>query len=231
MALCGVALAQSSMNEFDAYVADVRILQQPAVQNELGITEAQRRNMNKHAEWFDQVQQDLNAELTSNGAPETQQEVAALSQEFGEKLAPKIQEMERRVLGELTPGQLKRLREISLQAAGYAALADERVCDHIGLSEAKVQAIQTAFNEMQRKVGELRQGVAATMRQAYPEPPQTEEKAKEFRERQQKEMEKIQPQISAAGEAYIKVVEEQLSTIERAAFEALLGEKFEPESR
>ncbi|MEZ5163708.1 MAG: hypothetical protein R2688_08140 [Fimbriimonadaceae bacterium] len=59
--------------------------------------------------------------------------------------------MANKVVGVLTAGQLKRLREITLQNAGPVAMMDPTVAKKIGLSDSQLKSIRSRFDSDAKK--------------------------------------------------------------------------------
>src|SRR4051812_29884919 len=111
--------APGGMDQFDLHVSSLRILQDRSVQAELGVTTAQRAKMDKFADGYNS---DLNAYLA-----ELKKQNKADEQLPDETMSMMLARLKQSVMAVLTPSQLKRLREISLQAYGLNGLMDDTV--------------------------------------------------------------------------------------------------------
>src|SRR5579862_8621623 len=141
--LAGVAVAES----FDEQLASIIVLQDKAVQRDIGITAQQRNSMNVYADAH-------RAKLSAY----YKQINDAHGKVDEKKLEGMFWTLKRKVLAQLSAAQLKRLREISLQVLDFTALADIVVGKKVGLSadqESKVEAIVKAALE---KAGGIRDG-------------------------------------------------------------------------
>jgi hypothetical protein len=108
-------------DDFDVHCANFVIMQDRRVQAEIGIPEKQRTQMNKFA--------DVN-----------RQRLIAYKQRLGNKAPDRnvldgyLSDLKKNILGIMTPQQIKRLRELNLQAAGLLGLLDKVVATKIGLT-------------------------------------------------------------------------------------------------
>jgi len=132
-------------DEFDMYVADVAILQAKAIQVELGITDAVRAALNKHATWLDAQGANIDR-LVKRGT--------VTPAEGNRRMSVYLVTLKSKVVGELTAVQVRRLREITLQRDGLVPLMDKRVSDKIGMTAAQLKKIREAYvaNEKKAKV-------------------------------------------------------------------------------
>ena len=144
----GAKLAEGN---FDYDIADFNILQNKEVQKELGVTEALRATLNKHAEWFNGEMKVLDtafkkARENDPKATPPNDKAVALQKEF-----------KKRLFAELTTAQVVRLREITVQGAGDVAVLDKRVASKIGLTNAQITAIKGRFEDNSKKAQAFQQ--------------------------------------------------------------------------
>lgn len=134
LALVQAPFAQQ--DQFDFHVGSLILLQDKAVQAEVGITKAQRDRMNKfaesHREDLKKYGQQLQATKTSGGPDQKKLETMFLG-------------LKKKVFAEMSAKQLKRLREISLQSLGFAALNDEIVATRVGINKDQLGRIRKTF--------------------------------------------------------------------------------------
>jgi hypothetical protein len=104
----------------------------------------------------------------------------------------------------LTPVQLKRLREITIQAAGPRALMDRTVAAKCGLTDPTYGQFMKAINEGDIKVAKIKSEVSKIMEQKYSKTPQP---------KTQKEGEALQKKIQADTAAEMKKREPQLKKV------------------
>lgn len=142
LAVTAGALAQS-MNQFDFVVSDVRVLQDRAVQNDIGVSANQRARMNAFAERHRARLADLEKSFGSQKPTESARKQAEL------QVLGYMSDLKKSVLGVLSPKQLQRLREITLQGYGWSALADERVGTRIGLTAKQQKQVQKVIADGQ----------------------------------------------------------------------------------
>jgi hypothetical protein len=224
MALFGLAaLAGAQQDAFDFYFADVTILQLKPIQSELKVTETQRINMNKHADW-----------LKGQGtAIDSQVRSGKLTKEEGNRqMAGHLATLKRRVLGELNASQLKRLREITLQRDGLLPLMDQKMADKIGMTKAQLTKLREGYVESNEKAKEIQQTAFSPIFAKYEKmKPKDDAEKKTLNEQANKELDaarkKILPQLEALGKSFASLVETTLTKGQRDAFAALKGKPFE----
>jgi hypothetical protein len=139
--------AQGGMDPFDLHVSSLRILQNRAVQAELGVTVPQRAKMDKFADGYNS---ELNAYLA-----ELKKQNKADEQLPDETMSMMLARLKENVMAVLTPPQLKRLREISLQAYGLNGLMDDTVATRVGLSKAQVTQMQAKYKDGSKQANDL----------------------------------------------------------------------------
>lgn len=217
--LAALAGAQGKLDVFDAHCADIMLLQAKPVQTTLGITLAQRERMNKHAD-------------------NHRRELAALeAQTKGKKIDPRPQllsyynELKKNVLAELTPAQVRRLREISLQRVGDAALCDKDVAARIGVSDAQLQKIQGIYSEGVQQFSKLEQGTLQKVLAPYKgRVAKTKEEAAklnaEVRTKLEAAKKSISPQMDKLRASYRARMLAVLTSSQKAAYESLRGKPF-----
>lgn len=213
----------AAADSFDNKMASVQLLQDKRVQSDLKVTDAQRKAMNAHAEAFNKKAEAYRQELvkkSNNGKtkvnPDKLREVKMLT------------DLKAQVLGELSQAQIKRLREISLQAVGVTALGDDTVAQRIGLGASQKAQIRkivekglTTANDLLRKAGE-------TASKGIKNPPSDADKA-EFQKRLRAEQAKIQPQLTQIRSETINAALRQLNATQKKAWDGLLGKQFTPQ--
>jgi hypothetical protein len=108
----------------------ISLLSRPAVRTELEVDEEQ-------AKQIEAVRREMDAEITKS------------RQEISARYLVKVEKV-------LQPHQAQRLREITLQLRGLAALTDAEVSKKLGLSDAQLKEIASKREESQKKIQELR---------------------------------------------------------------------------
>lgn len=139
LAIAAIAsIASVQADAFDRQVASIVLLQNQAVQKDMKLTESQRTKMNVFAEKFNNTQKAYLEELKK--------------QSNGGKTQPKrdqnremkmVSDLKTQVLNILTDNQIVRLRQISLQAIGVAALADDTVAKRVGLNTTQITKVRS----------------------------------------------------------------------------------------
>lgn len=222
LGLLAVSLALA--DNFDRTIAGLPLLQDPKVQAELKITEAQRKKMNTHAEAFNKksaaYQKELEAQEAKTKKP---------AEPDPKRIDAMMSELKTKVLNELSAVQLKRLRELSLQAVGVTALGDDLVAARIGLTadqKTKVRGVVKAGLDAANKLlgqadANARKGIAD---------PKTEAEFKKaeatYNTRMEAEQKKIQPQLQKIREDTIKKALAILNAKQNEAWKALQGKPY-----
>ena len=211
-------------DEFDMYVADVAILQLKAVQAELGITEAVRAALNKHATWLDTQGADIDR-LVRGGK--------VTPADGNRRMSVHLVTLKSRVVGELTSVQVRRLREITLQRDGLVPLMDKRVSDKIGMTAAQLKKIREAYVANEDKAKRIQQTAFASIFEKYGKmKPKSEVEKKQIEEQANKELDvekkRIQPQLAQLGKDFETLVASTLTKGQKDAFKALKGKPFKP---
>ena len=219
-----IAGAATAQDAFDFRVSDLRLLQAKQVQSDLGITAAQRARLNVAADAH-------KARLT-----EYQKQLQALGTTNPDKarLGAFLQTLKKEALAVLTPGQLARLRGITLQRLGLVSLTDDGVASRVGLSAAQVGRIKAAFQAGRTRflaVQQSARAAAAPIAAQYKDrKPKTPTEAAAL----QKEVEgkvlpiraRFLPQLQAVGKQTDADMLAVLSAPQRVKWAALKGRPF-----
>lgn len=210
---------------FNIYASNVGILQFVEVQKELSVTEAQRTKLNGVATWFNAEAKKLR-EAVKPGAQPTQADIT--------KQNKLLADMKTKCLNVLTEGQLKRLREVSLQQAGISGLLDDKISKQIGLSAAQLKTLRDGFSANAKKGADLNQKTLKPIMDKYEKLAKGKSQAeqKKLSEQMQKEMaaaqKKLQPQFDAMAKQYQALIEKTVTKKQQDAHKALLGKPFKP---
>lgn len=221
-ALSLVSLATA--DDFDKKIAAFQLLQDKKVQTELKMTEAQRTKLNKHADVF------------NNKAAAYQKELAAQEQKTKKPAQPDpkrmdamMTELKNKVLAELSAAQLKRLRELSLQAVGVTALGDDLVAARVGLTADQKTKVRGLIKTGLDAANKLLAQADANARKGIKEPKNEAElkKAEEtYNTRIQAEQKKIQPQLQKLRDDTIKKVLAALNAKQNEVWKQLQGKPY-----
>ena len=213
-------------DDFDKKVADINLLFNKEIQDEIGLKEDQRTKMNKHGDVMraavQKLQEEFNKQVKESKTPPKQpvEKINALQQTFHDK-----------VLGELTDQQIKRLRELTLQAAGYPILMNPIVAKRVGLTDAQVQAVRKQFESTAKKAGEAEAKAMAPIEAKYKDrKPKNEEEARALQETVGKEVaearKKLEPTLKKYREEFIAGIKKIIKAKQFNIFDALMGKKF-----
>lgn len=203
---------------FDAYAANMEMLQAKPVQAELGITERQRGRLNVHANWF-------NAEAQKIRQKYGEQPPADKVQQAAMELAQLRDGLKQRVFSELTANQLRRLRELTLREAGVVALLDERIATEVGITSDKLQSFRRKWEEIQRKVVEIQRGAFEPIQKKYETRINQGDRAaaEAFQKEAQAAERRIAPQLDRLQNEFIEFVARAMSEPEQEKLAELQG--------
>lgn len=215
-----VAAAHAEPDAFDFRVADVGLLQVKQVQTDIGITAAQRAKMNKAADAHRARLIAYQKELQSTGGRPDQGRVTGF-----------LRTLKTEVLANLSASQLRRLRELTLQRLGTAALVDDAVSLRVGLSREQVAKLRETFQNGRGKFVMLQQKTAEPILAPYRKSnPKTDaEKAalrKELSGKLKAAGDKLKPQLLAIGKETDAAMLKILTPKQKATWAALKGKPF-----
>lgn len=222
--LGGVAPAQGKIDPFDAHCADIVVLQLKPVQKELGVTEALRKKLNDQATWHQGQLKLLDQEIAAKKLDPNSATVQS-------KVADLFAALKMRVLANLSPAQVKRLGEISIQRVGDAALSDPIVAKKVGMSDAQTKKLQATFAEGAQKYAQLEQRTAQRVLLPYKDrKPKDQADAKRLNEEIRGKMaaaaKQVRPQLDAIRADYAKRIKAMLTSSQSATFAKLRGKPF-----
>lgn len=229
--ILGLALASTSAvaQSFEEKVSDMALLQSKEVQAELKITEETRAKLNVHAENFNKKANKLQQDYLKKAEGKTPAPAPPVVEM--EKLQA---ELKKNVLGELSKAQIKRLSEITLQGAGFAAMLDDNVANKIGLSSDQLKKLRAAFKASADESRRIQEGALKPIQDKYKDEkePTDPEVKKEMEAKIRAEVDeankKVQPQLQAQQEKFIKALKSTVKAIQFNKFEALQGKPFIP---
>ncbi len=223
--LAALALAQSG--GFDAYASNITILMDRKVQEEIGVNESQREKLNVHADWFNKGREKLAKEFSE---AQKKDKEAKPPMEAAAKME---EDFKTRVIKDLSQGQLKRLREITLQATGPIVLLDDRVSKEIGMTQAQVAKLRKA-HEAGQALGAMieRRALAPIVEKYRRQAPKTDEAKKKAAEAMDKEIGRARMSaavlLNLVGGSYGAVMQSTLTEGQKKDFRELLGDQFQP---
>jgi hypothetical protein len=217
----------AAQNAFDYHCTDITILQAKPVQQDVGITAAQRTKMNAAAAKHQAVLNALDKQY--KGKQVSQSDMKKINP----KLADAFFKLKKDVCAILTPTQLVRTRQLNLQRLGYAALNDEVVAKKIGMSAAQIKSYRSAFVSGGQQSQKIQQAAAKPVLDKFAKvKPKTETEANTLRARAGEEvnaaLKKVAPQLVAVEKSTQKKLDAVLTAKQRASWKALLGKPFKP---
>lgn len=219
--LAGAARAQDS---FDTHVADIGLLQAKAVQNDVGITPAERTKMEAAATEYRGKINDYGKQLKALGQTSPDQA----------KMHGMMDVLKTQVFAVLTPAQIRRVRELTLQRLGPVSMTDTVVAKRVGLSDAEVGRIKAAyqagrvkFQTLQQSAQQAAQPVVAQYKDRKPKT-QAEAAAlqKEVTGKLAPVRARFVPQMQAVGKETDAAMQAVLTPAQKATWAALKGKPF-----
>lgn len=205
---------------FDVHCADIRVMQDRAVQTDMKITAAQREKMNRYATEFATK---ANAILKGYKKPPTGPDP---------KITALGNKMKMQVISVLSPTQLRRLREISLQVVNALAVADPVVAKRVGVTAAQLATFQTTIKDGQQRALVIQRNALNPIVAKYRAKgkPKNEAEAKKLQAAFTGEMKAasrgIKPRIDALSKETSNKLRKVLTPKQIATFDALKGKPF-----
>lgn len=214
------AVAQK-VDPFDYHAANVALLQSKSVQKELGIGEPQRKKMNVHADKHRRTLEAYQRELQQKRQPQAD----------SSRLMEFMKTLKRNVFTELSAAQVKRLREITLQAAGWPAVIDPVVAKRIGMSQAQLTKARQAFEAGSKQLAQRQQAIAQGAFAKYKDKkPKDKAEAERLSRQANSEfaaaMQRAAPTLQKLVNQRDAKISAALTAPQRASFNALKGKKF-----
>jgi len=221
LGIAAVGASAQTVDPFDAHCADVLLLQSKNVQADVGITQAQRDNMNGFAATHRAKMADLEKQYR-----EQHKDVNA-------QVAQAYQAFKANILGQLTPAQGRRLREITLQGVGLAALRDQVVTAKVGMTQAQATKYDTIYKEGAKKFADTEQAAIAPILKPYEgKTAKTKEEAAKLDKEVQAKLlavkKKVQPVLKQIRDKYDAQLRGVLTPPQTKNYQALLGKPFKP---
>jgi hypothetical protein len=226
--LVSTAALSFARDEFDLKVSNIEILRDKAVQAELGITPGQLKGLNTYADTYTKANR-----VKVEEYQKAKKQADAAFQKFA--MAQYVT-LRSAVLQVLSDGQLKRLREITLQAAGPRAVLDKAVATKIGLSDADYNQVKNAIIDGDRKTGAIKNEVGQKIRLKYKDqkPPKTKEEAdklnKKLGDELNTEMKKRASEVQRIITASDNTVKKYITKTHLDKLKALMGKPFQPKA-
>lgn len=227
--LAGGAVAQGKMDSFDVHVASLRVLEGRDVQKEIGISALQRDKMDKFAEGYNNDLKAYVAQLRKSGKdPSTLHGPDS-------KMLELLANLKRNVLGLLTSEQLKRLREISLQAFGLNGLLDDTVAKKVGLSDDQLKKLRAEYDAGSKKANDLiEQAVLPVNNQFKNAKPKTDADKRatltSYETKRKAALDKVMPTVQKVRKETRDKILGMITKEQKNTFLALQGKPFKPGS-
>ena len=223
-ALLVASVAHAAPDAFDFRVADVGLLQAKQVQTEVGITAAQRTKLNAAAAAHAKRLQDYERQLKALGQVNPDKT----------KLRSYFETLKKGVVAALTPAQLQRLRQLTLQRLGLVSLTDDGVSKRVGLSPAQIAKLKTAFASGRAKFNALQQKArvaAGPIAAKYKDrKPKTQAEAAALQKEIKAKLQPIEasylPKFQAIGKQTDAAMLAVLTPVQKKTWAALKGKPF-----
>ena len=193
--VCASVLAHGA-DDFDLKVANIDVLQDKNVQADMGITQGQRKTLNLYAEKLNATNKAKILEYQKANKKPDQAFV-----DYGRK---QYIQLRTSVLKALSPNQIKRLRELTLRAAGPRALLDKAVADKVGMPTKDFSTFCAAIREGDQKIAKIKSDVSDKIRAKYKDQKQP---------KTQKEGDALQAKLNADLAAEMKKHESEMKTV------------------
>lgn len=225
--LIAIASVSSAFDDFDVHCANIAILQDKRVQSEIKITPVQHDRLTKLAAEHTARLQAYQKQL--NGA-----------QPNPSTLGQYILDLKGKVVTVLTPAQLKRLRELNLQAAGLRGLLDSVVAKRVGIPDAQLKNMQQIYQSGSSSATDLLRTAMQPIDQKYkklaqpynadPKGHQAElqKLSKDYAAEAAAAQKKITPRLESITNSTEKKLLATLTAQQKATWTALQGTKFVP---
>lgn len=152
--LLGLVSGAYAVDAFDEHCATISLLQDPTVRTEIGLNQSQRDKMNEHARAYDKKLADYAKKLAGK-------------QPDGTVLQQYLDQLKKGVLSQMTQPQIKRLRELSIQAAGLLGPLDPIVASKIGMSSAEAKKYKQTYVDGKTSAERLLQQTLGPIQQKY----------------------------------------------------------------
>ena len=219
-ATCVMGVVARAQDAFDMHSADMIILQSKGIQKAIGLSEAQRSRMNSFAATYKSQLTAYQNELQKSK-----------KQPDGARLRNYELNLRSHVFAQLTPGQLRRLREISLQHDGLAALGDDVVAKRVGLNSAQIEKVRSIIVADRKQMAAYQQAAAGPIIAKYQKfKPKSQAEGKalgaKFTQEMRQAAARYAPKIKATVASDRARIMSLLSAKQRATWTALLGKPF-----
>lgn len=220
-----LAAVAGAIDSFDLHCANIAILQDKRIQREIGITEPQRNTMNQFASAHTQKLQKYQKELAGK-RPDMN------------VLNGYMEDLKNKVCTVLTASQMKRLRELNLQAAGLLGLMDDVVAAKIGMSKPERDKFRNAYVSGKASAAKIIRAAILPIDQKYQKlaapykgkeqlhKAELEKLAKDYEAEARAAQQRVQPQVSAIEKQTQQKLQSLITAKEKAAWLALQGKPY-----
>lgn len=231
-----IAAVTYAVDSFDYHCANIALLQDrgdglgKVIQKEIGITEAQRKKMNDVASAYRAKLEAYQKQLKGS-----RPDLNVLNQ--------RMAELKRGIVGLMTPAQIKRLRELNLQAAGLIGLLDKVVATKIGMTDAQYKQFYKTYVDGKTSAESIVKATMVPIDQKYQklalaykgQEKQHEADLKKLHDQYMGEANaaerQIQPRIKAITDGTQQKMTAMITAKQKAAWIALQGKRFVPPSK
>jgi hypothetical protein len=217
------------VDSFDYHCANIALMTNRSVQDEIGITADQRAKMNKFADGHRARLEAYDKKLRAAQKPAD----AKVMQGY-------LDQLKKEVTSVMSAAQIKRLRELNLQAAGLLGLTDKMVALKIGMSETQANAFRQAYVDGKSSAEGIVRSALLPITQKYQKlAMQYRGKEREheadlkkldesFKAEAQAAQKKLQPRVDSITQATQKKLTGLITPQQKATWMALQGKRFVP---
>lgn len=226
--LTAICTAQNvKLDAFDAGHADIVLLQSKAVQKDIGLTKSQRDAMNVVATTHRKRMEAFGLKLQKQG-----KDPRTLARN-DPTVAGYVLNLRKGVLGALTPKQLTRLRQLTLQRIGTSALVDAGVATRIGVNAPNLKKMRADFEAGRLRLERVEKTVTAPIMAKYKDvKPKSRAEAEQYQTEARQDLAaasaKAKPELEAISQDVSKRIMSHLTSTQKKSFQDLLGKPFRP---
>ncbi len=228
-----VALAQagvSKIDAFDAAHADIALMQSKPIQREMGITEAQRGRMNGFADAHRNRLKAYAAKLKAQG-----KDPRSVSR-TDPMIISSFKALQGGILGVLSPKQVTRLRQLTLQRMGTGAAIETGVAARLGITASSLKKMRAVYAEGGSKIQGIERGITAPIMAKYKDvKPKSQAEADRLQSSVRSELDavsrKARPRLDAISADMSARILGMMSASQRKAFHELVGAPYKPSRR
>ncbi len=229
LVLCGLAAISaivSAQESFDYHAASVLLMESPRVLKDLGVTPAQQSKIDKAAAVSRSKMTAFRKEVEADA--EKAREQGKKKMKVKDKRPALYKEVKKKLLAILTPAQVNRLGQLSLQGAGMIAVLDPVVSKRMEITVSQTKLLKASVDRGLAAAHRIETDAMAPIESKYGyQRPKNEETAREMQRNAQAEAkaagQRIHPQIIAIQNQTRKQFEKILTSKQLSTWKQLCG--------